>query len=539
MALCEQQHNVIQKAIGSAGLIHGGLEPKQWTDPNLWKDVLSKNRVIVSTPQVLLDALSHGYISLGRDIGLLVFDEAHHANDDHPMNCIMRSFYFNLPIRRSTRASSHGPVREERPIILGLTASPMFGGNVATAFRWISAVRSIPQLIVLMNHVRTLEMNLDSVIRSPRQHRDQLEAYVHRPEFRHVLYSVQWKYNTCHLASRNFQALQQVAESMDIQRDPYVLSLREKLARLPPGPDRSRVDQKLSQTISKNNSYTHKGIRDLFTTAHDICFDLGPWAADWYIQRVVEVALESASPYSNITNAWQSKEKAYLIDHLRRIGITPVSYEPRSIENGISDKLRVLLQTLGEEKKRAESFNEPYSGIVFVTRRDAVLALAAVLEHHPRTMDQESFRVGCLLGSSESSYRTAFLDITRRIPRQSQAETLDEFRSGDKNLIVATAVAEEGLDIQACGNVIRWDVPNNMASWAQSRGRARRKRSSFVLMFERGGMDDVRIGKFEQLEREMTAQYNAERKGVKRPPPPPLETDDEFEPCEFKVESTG
>ena len=142
MALCEQQHNVIQKAIGSVGLIHGGLEPKQWTDPNLWKDVLSKNRVIVSTPQVLLDALSHGYISLGREIGLLVFDEAHHANDDHPMNCIMRNFYFNLPIRQSIRANSHGPVREERPIILGLTASPMFGGDAATAFRWLSVLRS-------------------------------------------------------------------------------------------------------------------------------------------------------------------------------------------------------------------------------------------------------------------------------------------------------------------------------------------------------------------------------------------------------------
>ena len=135
VTLCEQQHEVIQKAIGSAGLIHGGLEPKQWKDPNLWKDVLRKNRVIISTPQVLLDALSHGYISLGREIGLLVFDEAHHANDNHPMNCIMRNFYFNLPNRPSTKASSHEPVRVERPMILGLTASPMFGGNAAVAFR--------------------------------------------------------------------------------------------------------------------------------------------------------------------------------------------------------------------------------------------------------------------------------------------------------------------------------------------------------------------------------------------------------------------
>ena len=139
VALCEQQHDVIQKAIGSVGLIHGGLEPKQWIDPKLWKNVLKKNRVIVSTPQVLLDALSHAHINLGLEIGLLVFDEAHHANDNHPMNCIMRDFYFALPNRAPTRASSHGPV-SERPMILGLTASPMFGGNVAEAFRWLSVL---------------------------------------------------------------------------------------------------------------------------------------------------------------------------------------------------------------------------------------------------------------------------------------------------------------------------------------------------------------------------------------------------------------
>jgi endoribonuclease Dicer len=403
----------------------------------------------------------------------------------------------------------------------------------------ISAPRRlfIPKVLIIL--VRTLERNLDSVIRSPRRHRDQLEAYVHRPEFRHVLYSIPGNYDTCDLPSKNLQALKQVADSMDIQKDPCVLSLRESLAKMPPGPERYRLDQKLSKTISKTNSYTHKGIKELSSAAHDVCHSLGPWAADWYIQRVVEFALENASPYSDITTVWQSREKAYLIDHLKSINITPVSYDPQSIENGISDKLRVLLQTLEEEKERAESFNEPYSGIVFVTRRDAVLALTAVLEHHPRMRDQGSFRVGSLLGSSESSYRTAFLDITRKILRQPQAETLDEFRSGEKNLIIATAVAEEGLDIQACGNVIRWDLPNNMASWAQSRGRARRKRSSFVLMFERGGIDDARIAQFENLERDMVAEYNTMRKAVKRPPPVPPEVDDEFEPCEFKVESTG
>jgi endoribonuclease Dicer len=86
-------------------------------------------RIMVSTPQVFLDALRHGYISLGRDISLLVFDEAHHAVD-HPYNCIMTEFYFNLP-----RRDQHSLEVPSRPMVLGLTASPIYGGNVLKVFK--------------------------------------------------------------------------------------------------------------------------------------------------------------------------------------------------------------------------------------------------------------------------------------------------------------------------------------------------------------------------------------------------------------------
>jgi ERCC4-related helicase len=85
---------------------------------------------MVSTPQVFLDALRHGYISLGKDISLLVFDEAHHAVDNHPYNRIMMEFYFDLPVRMSSNSSEI-----VRPMVLGLTASPIYGGDVVKAFR--------------------------------------------------------------------------------------------------------------------------------------------------------------------------------------------------------------------------------------------------------------------------------------------------------------------------------------------------------------------------------------------------------------------
>ncbi|KAI6044733.1 hypothetical protein EDC04DRAFT_2639245 [Pisolithus marmoratus] len=518
VTLCEQQHDVISKAIGSVGLVHGGLEPKQWTDPELWNRVIKNNRVIVSTPQVLLDALSHGYVSLGNQIGLLVFDEAHHAVDNHPMNCIMRDHYFSLPVRQPAMTSSHGPVREERPMVLGLTASPMFGGDVVEAFR-------------------KLEMNLNSVIRRPRRHLDSLSDYVHRPTFRHVVYTKHDEYQTCHLASPNMQALIRVADAIDIEQDPYVLALREDLRKRPPGPEWKRVDQKLSKVIRNKDSYTHRGLRNLEKTARDICYDLGPWAADWFVEEVVNHALQGASPYDKVISPWQHREKAYLIEHLSEIERSLVSPDPETIDSRISEKVQALLLTLTEEKARSESFNEPYSGIIFATRRDAVLALSGILKCHPLT--RGVFRIGTLVGTSESSYRTALLDITRRMIAKSQSDTLTEFRSGDINLVVATAVAEEGLDIQACGNVIRWDLPSNMASWVQSRGRARRKRSSFVLMFE-AGFDDGRVAEFEAQERKMEEMFNMERRRIAAEadqPEPEVEGADTD--TMFRVESTG
>lgn len=85
---------------------------------------------MVSTPQVLLDALRHGFINLGRDISLLVFDEAHHAVDNDPYNRIMQEFYFSLPPRTDGQRLVGNIVR---PMILGLTASPIFGGDIIKA----------------------------------------------------------------------------------------------------------------------------------------------------------------------------------------------------------------------------------------------------------------------------------------------------------------------------------------------------------------------------------------------------------------------
>ncbi|KAJ3510188.1 hypothetical protein NLJ89_g4818 [Agrocybe chaxingu] len=509
IALCEQQKSVIKSQIPvSVGIVSGANEPDQWKNAALWERVLRTHRIMISTPQVFLDALRHGYILMGRDISLLVFDEAHHAADKHPYNRIMAEFYFDLPPRTEDNTAEN-----VRPMVLGLTASPIYGGNVEKAFK-------------------TIESNLDSTIRAPRRNREELAQYVHRPIFKHVMYI-----RSEDAFSTNLAALSAVLKTMNIENDPYVKSLRSQLSRAGLGsPEYRRIDQKLSKVIEKESSFTHKGLRDFERAADDICNDLGPWSADWFIWQVIERAKKAANPYDNMMVTWKPTEKRYLLDILNKIVVSPVSYYPDDIADDCSNKTEVLIECLLNEKATAESLNDSYTGIIFVQRRDAVIALAELLKNHPAT--KGVFSIGVLLGTSDSSHRHSMMDITRNMV-ESQEDTIAEFKARVKNLIVSTAVAEEGIDIQECNSVIRWDPPPNMASRTQSRGRARKQRSTFTVMFEAGGQGQEDVAKWENLEKQMVAQYNDPRRDLAllddNSPAEEVEDDE----LQFVVPSTG
>ena len=67
-----------------------------------------------------------------------------------------------------------------------------------------------------------------------------------------------------------------------------------------------------------------------------------------------------------------------------------------------------------------------------------------------------------------------------------QSKILTRFKAVDFNVLVATSVVEEGLDVRKCNLVVRFDGMNNYREYAQSKGRARAKNSKFIVMAEEG-----------------------------------------------------
>ena len=67
-----------------------------------------------------------------------------------------------------------------------------------------------------------------------------------------------------------------------------------------------------------------------------------------------------------------------------------------------------------------------------------------------------------------------------------QKSNLDLFRDGKCNLLVATDIAQEGLDIPECNYVIRYEFVSNEIGTVQSRGRARADQGQLYLITRKG-----------------------------------------------------
>ncbi|GAA5979009.1 hypothetical protein JCM5350_004204 [Sporobolomyces pararoseus] len=169
-------------------------------------------------------------------------------------------------------------------------------------------------------------------------------------------------------------------------------------------------------------------------------------------------------------------------------------------ESKLSPKLAILIQCLESYK------GEPhFHAIVFVQQRHHAKILSHILSLVPSL---SWIKPGFLTGHGgrvTNEEGEVSKDLGMEI--KEQQETVKKFRNEELNLIVATSVAEEGLDFQACNVVVRFDSLQTITGYIQSRGRARAANARFVVIAEEGSEDAARYKKYVSQEEELKTLY--------------------------------
>ncbi|KAF2211562.1 hypothetical protein CERZMDRAFT_43176 [Cercospora zeae-maydis SCOH1-5] len=456
--LAEQQCQVLNTELSAYGvrLLTGADGVDKWTDQQLWDAVFTNVRVIVATPAVLKDALVHGFVNISR-LALCVFDEAHRCTKNHPMNHIMQNFY------RPAQAKG-----ERVPHILSLTASPVMSTKTGS--------------------LQTIESNLFSIAVTPKVHRAELEKYVNPPEFQTIVFQ-----EVTHHGQPDPRdictALSEATRSYQISHDPYVVELMEQAS------DKAR--DKLEKVLMKRDTYCLRQLRALESRAVALQDQLGVSMAQWYVSACIQKFV--TQPVENsILLELNDKERAHLLAIIngiaQRVGLSSSNHAAHDLT--FSDKASQLVATLQQHA------DATVRCIVFVEQRVQVTALAEMLRRVPEL--QNLYSVAAFVGTSTNTNRK--VSLADLVAIKDQEHDLQAFREGRKNLMIATNVLEEGIDISACNLVICFDAPKNLVSFVQRRGRARKSNSKYLLFVSEA---DRAKGHKEwyALEAEMKAMY--------------------------------
>lgn len=463
-ALSEQQYQIIKQNLPAYHIraFTGDDNSDKWATQELWVAFLAGVHVVVGTPAVLADALTHGFVSMSR-LSLLVYDECHRCIKKDPMNKIMQHFYH--PAKQTG---------DPRPHTLALSASPVMKSAADK------------------NSLQTIESNLDATTVTPVQYRDELDAHVHPPR----LVKVEFGGSCPGHVSPACWALGIALASYDFEQDPYVLELKSRSLNCDP-----KAVHSLQEVRDTGKTHCTDQLKLLSNRARHINNDLGPDYADWYISACVTRYLESRQNVDPLFLDLETKERRHLEGILVNVIPSADSTSASTLnKHGASEKAKALLDVLSREVQAN------LRSIVFVEQRAMVLALAQLLRSSGLS---EKCKIGTFVGTSTFSGRTS--SLVDLFDARSQAQDLKDFRDGSKNLMIATNVLEEGIDIPACNRVICFDLPKSLISFVQRRGRARQADSCYMLFVPR---DDLQSDpeRWQGLEEEMKKAYMDENR---------------------------
>ncbi|NXP48462.1 DDX58 helicase, partial [Heliornis fulica] len=435
----QQQQAVFQQHFQRSGYNVQGISGETVGNVSVEK-VIEHSDIVVLTPQILVNSIEEGILSTLSIFTLMIFDECHNTTGNHPYNVLMTRYLeqkFDSPAI---------PL----PQIVGLTAS-VGVGNAKTINETIE-------------HICTICSYLDiQVISTVRENIEELQRYGNKPET-HVRCVKMRAHN--HFADIISGLMCETEASM---RKIYSVESTTQINKNDFGTQKYEQwivsTQKKCRLLQLEDKEKESSIcRDLFIcTEHLRKFnDALIISEDARIEDALAYLIEF---FTNVKNGPYTELEKQLTGKFqeKEAELTALSKD----ESNENPKLEELACILDE----AYHYNPQTRTLLFAKTRALVAALKKWIEANPR------------FNYINPVIFLTWFHGTIGMTLPMQKGVLDAFKTNkDCKLLIATSVADEGIDISKCNLVVLYEYFGNVTKMIQVRGRGRAKDSKCILV---------------------------------------------------------
>lgn len=453
----QQADEIVKKSRFSeseVGQYTGDMNVDFWSK-EVWLEHLRAKKVFVMTRQIFLNMLNAAIIPL-KKVNLLIFDEAHHAAPKAKKNKKTKDCY------KLIMDYIHSKPESDHPHILGLSASLINANSNADT---------------LGQTIADLEKTYKSTCTSVTD-LDEVRKYATDPE------EITWEYNDIEIDFHCDQVLELLRSAHnnfdEMEKYKAEIDKQNKGNR-----NEENENEQISNSIIVGLPIGIGAFKKCEENIHFILRSLGPWCA-------IEACVFYIEEFDAYTNLYKNSYPAFCNI------LTTVNDMLKTVEGLIKYKLHLhqvslddlLLKLISNKMKRLLDLlliynnpNENLAGLVFVEERAICKTLCKWLQKLKDVNVQFEFlQTDYIVGEA---VRPGFAANKIAVKSaQLQKETLNKFRSSDLNLVIATSILEEGLDVSHCNLVVRYDGVDTYRQWVQSQGRARSKNGKFVIFTE-------------------------------------------------------
>ena len=389
--------------------------------------------VLVMTPNVLLNDLNNGLYDLEK-VSLIVFDECHRATGEHD--------YVKIPELYFSQQSDGR--------LLGLTTSL---GNKKTAEKVCENLRI-------------------STIEGGTTYNKELSQY-------HPAKRLEWRMIPL---PRLFQDIRTVLEN---QLYTFIEGLNKKTTQLPNDPRKISIKQLVElQTEYQNKLLKTRPRTKIATSLKLIIAKTASCIRLLHlIERIETQGLSSAKSFVDGIRKRAFHSKKELI--LRRFySLKTIKMVQKMIEEGLSKSYEhpKVIETV-EIVKRQLSINPDSRILIFANYRASVKILVDTL-NKINNKDMLKVSAASLVGHLHQK-------VNSGLSFKQQMKLLKRFEEGLVNVIVATSVAEQGLDIIDCDLVVFYDcVPDLIRSHQRCSRTGTQKQGRVIILITKGTADE-------------------------------------------------